>query len=499
MHARLDVDGVSKRYAGVQALDCFDLSLQAGEVRALLGKNGAGKSTLVRILSGAERPDAGTIHIDGAPVAIPSPSRARELGIATVHQELSLVPELSVADNLLLGRWRETGSVGPFLSPSATVAYAREHLARLKLVIDPRAKLRTLSVAEQQTVEIARAVSLGSRVLILDEPTSSLPASEVQVLLELVRRLAASGMAIIYVSHRMDEIPVVADSVTVVRDGRLVDTRPIAQADTREIVRLMTGKASDDRPPRTVAKARGEVVLDIEGLSTGDRLRGVDLQLHRGEILGVAGLLGSGRTELLRCIFGLDRHDAGSMTVAGAAHAPRSPVDAIRAGIGFTPEDRKHDGLALSMSVSANLVLAVLRRISRAGFLSRRAEAQLAQTSKKRLAIKTRSIQTAVGQLSGGNQQKVILGKWLNARARILLLDEPTRGVDIEAKEQIYELIRELAADGVSTVVVSSETEELFLVCDRIVVLNGGRVVAERAVEQTAPSEVLALAMEGTL
>ena len=499
MHARLDVDGVSKRYAGVQALDSFDLSLQAGEVRALLGKNGAGKSTLVRILSGAERPDAGTTRIDGAPVAITSPSRARELGIATVHQELSLVPELTVADNLLLGRWREAGSVGPFLSPSATVAYAREHLARLKLAIDPRAKLRTLSVAEQQSVEIARAVSLGSRVLILDEPTSSLPASEVQVLLELVRRLAASGMAIIYVSHRMDEIPVVADSVTVVRDGRLVDTRPIAQADTREIVRLMTGKTSDDRPPRAVAKVHGEVVLDIDGLRVGDRLRGVDLQLHRGEILGVAGLLGSGRTELLRCIFGLDRHDAGSMTVAGAAHAPRSPVEAIRAGIGFTPEDRKHDGLALSMSVSANLVLAVLRRISRAGFLSRRAEAQLAQTSKKRLAIKTRSIHTAVGQLSGGNQQKVILGKWLNARRRILLLDEPTRGVDVEAKEQIYELIRELAADGVSTVVVSSETEELFLVCDRIVVLNGGRVVAERAVEQTAPSEVLALAMEGTL
>jgi ABC-type sugar transport system ATPase subunit len=260
----------------------------------------------------------------------------------------------------------------------------------------------------------------------------------------------------------------------------------------------MTGKTIDANPSRA-AKVRGEVVLDVDGLGAGDRLRGVDLRLHRGEILGIAGLLGSGRTELLRCIFGLDRIDAGRMTIAGSAHAPRSPVDAIRAGIGFTPEDRKRDGLAFAMSVSANLVLAILGRISRGGFLSRRAEGQLAQTSTKRLAIKAPSIHTAVGQLSGGNQQKVILGKWLNARARILLLDEPTRGVDVEAKEQIYGIIRALAADGVSTIVVSSETEELFLVCVRIVVLNAGRVVAERDVEKSAPSEVLALAMEGTV
>ncbi|MCV7286300.1 sugar ABC transporter ATP-binding protein [Mycolicibacterium wolinskyi] len=496
MSSRLEVRGVSKRYPGVRALDGFDLSLEPGEVRALLGKNGAGKSTLVRILSGAERPDEGAIHLNGEPAVITSPRRARELGIATVHQELSLVPELTVADNLLLGRWRAAGAVGPFISPSAIVAQACEHLAALDLAIDPRARIKSLSIAAQQSVEIARAVSLGSRVLILDEPTSSLPAAEVDVLIKLIRRLTDSGISVIYVSHRMDEIPLVADSVTVVRDGRLVETRPIDDAGTDDIVRMMTGGATHS--PRTASgKLSNDVVLAVEGLCSGDRVNGVDFVLHRGEVLGIAGLLGSGRTEILRCLFGLDPTDAGRMVLEGRSYAPRSPKEAINTGIGFTPEDRKRDGVVLGMSVGANLVLAVLERLSRRGLLSRRAEKKLAVSSSARLAVKAPSLRSAVGTLSGGNQQKVILGKWLNAGVRLLLLDEPTRGIDIEAKEQIYQVIRELAADGVSTIVVSSETEELFHVCDRIVVLGAGRVVAERATDAATPSEVLALAMGG--
>ncbi|BDY31052.1 Ribose import ATP-binding protein RbsA [Mycolicibacterium mageritense] len=497
MRPRLEVLDVSKRYPGVRALNGLHLALQPGEVRALLGKNGAGKSTLVRILSGAERPDEGTVRIDGARVAITSPARARELGIATVHQELSLIPELSVAENLLVGRWRAVAGVGPLLSPAAMVAHAHEQLAAVGLVIDPRAKVKSLSIATQQSVEIARAVSLGSRVLILDEPTSSLPAAEVEILLKLIRRLAQSGISVIYVSHRMDEIPLIADSVTVMRDGQLVETRSIGAAGTGDIVRMMTGGAGHARRPAATKRSE-EVVLAVHGLRSGDRVNGVDLVLHQGEVLGIAGLLGAGRTEILRCLFGLDPVTGGRMALGGRPYAPRSPQDAIRAGVGFTPEDRKRDGVVLGMSVSGNLVLAVLRRLARRGWLSRRAERELAASSSKRLAVKTPSPHVAVGTLSGGNQQKVILGKWLNARARVLLLDEPTRGIDVEAKDQIYQLIRELAADGVSAVFVSSETEELCQVCDRIVVLRGGRVIAERVVDESTPSEVLALAMEGS-
>ena len=494
---RLAVTGLSKRYPGVQALDTLDLSLRSGEVRALLGKNGAGKSTLVRILSGAEAPDSGQILIDGQAVVIDSPARARELGIATVHQELSLVPELNVAENLLLGRWATAGTFGPLLRPYEMIEFARQHLERLELNIDPRAKISSLSVAARQHVEIARAVSLGSQVLILDEPTSSLPAAEVTALLALVRRLAGSGISVVYVSHRMDEIPVVADSVTVVRDGRLVETRQVGDADTGEIVRLMTGGAIHTHRVTSAGRST-DIVLDVKNLRSRDRLIGVDLRLHRGEVLGIAGLLGSGRSELLRCLFGLDPVDHGTIEAFGHSRVARSPRAAIRAGIGFTPEERKRDGIVLGMGVSANLVMTVLKRLSRFGLLSARGERSIARISCGRLAIKTPSVHTEAGKLSGGNQQKIILGKWLNAGARILLLDEPTRGVDVEAKDQIYGLIRELAVEGTSTVLVSSEIEELFLVCDRIIVLHGGRVVADLPTEETTASDVLALAMKGT-
>lgn len=497
--ARVEVVGVSKSYPGVRALVDFDLAIAPGEVRALLGKNGAGKSTLVRMLSGAEQPDSGQILIDGNAVEISSPARARQLGVATVHQELSLVPELSVADNLFLGRWREAGTVGPLLRNGEILSQAGELLKSLDLRIDPRQKAGELSVAAQQSVEIARAVSLGSRVLILDEPTSSLPAAEVRALLALVRRLAESGISIIYVSHRMDEIPQIAHSVTIVRDGQLVATRPIAEANTDEIILLMTGGVLQQHHEHNRTRSDQEVVLSLRDVTSGDRLGPLNLDIGAGEIVGIAGLLGSGRTELLRCLFGLDPITAGKITLRGRDYNPRTPLQAIRAGFGFTPEERKRDGLVLGMSVSENLVLAVLRRLTRGGMLSRGQERRLAESARDRLSVKTGSLRTVVGTLSGGNQQKVILGKWLNAGVQILLLDEPTRGVDVEAKDQIYGLIRELADRGVSVLLVSSETEELFLVCDRIAVMNNGRIVVDRPVDEITPTAALAIAMEGSL
>ncbi|WP_103944240.1 sugar ABC transporter ATP-binding protein [Thermomonospora echinospora] len=494
--ARLCVRGLTKSYSGVHALRDVDLDLAPGEVRALLGKNGAGKSTLVKMLSGAVSPDSGRIYLDGAQVELPNPAAARDRGIATVHQELSLVPGLSVAENLLLGRWHPDGVRSPLIKPAEMRAYAAEHLGRLGVSIDPSTPVGALSIARQQTVEIARALSYGTKVLILDEPTSSLPADEVPPLLQLVRRVAADGLTVIYVSHRMDEIPVVADSVTVLRDGRHIDTRPIGTADTAQVIDLMTGGAlRDDR--RAGSSASGRVVMSVSGMSSGDRVRDVSFDLCEGEVLGIAGLLGSGRSELLRCLYGLEPRTGGSVTLDGRPFAPRGPRQALRAGVGLVPEDRKREGLVMGMSVSANLVMSCLSAVRSRGLLSGRRERELAVAGRDRLAIKMPSLHDAVGGLSGGNQQKVVFGRLLNARPRVLLLDEPTRGVDVAAKDQIYRLIRDLAATGVGFVVVSSELEELFLLCDRLLVLGGGRVLAQDTVENTSLSSVMAMAMEG--
>lgn len=490
------VHGLVKSYPGVRALEGVSLSVNAGEVRALLGKNGAGKSTLVKIIAGAVRPDAGHVALAGEVVALASPADARSHGVAVVHQELSLVPGMTVAENLVLGRWRAVGGRGPLISSRAIARYARTLLHEFGVTLDPQERVSRLSPAQRQSVEIARALSDGTRVLILDEPTSSLPAVEVAALLSLVRRLAASGIAIIYVSHRMDEIHRVADSVSVLRDGRHIATRPAREVTTGQMVALMTGRAAP--PPAVTRRApEGPAVLSVSHLHSGDRVRDISFEVRRGEILGIAGLLGSGRTELLRCIYGLRRRDHGRVEVHGRPLPARRPRAAIRAGLAYAPEDRKAEGLALGMSVAGNLVLASLRRLGPAGLLSRRRELRIAEASRAQLRVKTPTVDTPVGVLSGGNQQKVVLGKWLNAKASILLLDEPTRGVDVEAKEHIYQLLRDIAGAGAGIVVVSSEIEELFLCCDRLLVLNSGRLVADLPVVDTEPPAVLALAMEG--
>ena len=492
----LTVRDCAKAYPGAVALAGMDFSIAAGEVRALLGKNGAGKSTLVKILAGVVRPDAGEIRMRGEVVHLTSPQIARDLGIGLVNQELAIVPELSVAENIYLGRWSQASGRRAFVTRSVLEQKAAAQLAELGVDLDPQAKAGRIAIAHQQIVEIARALSFEPRVLILDEPTSSLPAAEVDHLLGMVKRLASRGVAIIYVSHRMDEIPKIADSVTILRDGRHVCTRPISELNTGEIVRLMTGGETPDFVHGS-GPSLGAATLRVDNVSD-EKLSNVSFELRQGEIVGLAGLLGSGRTRLLRTIYGLSRPTTGKVLIMGHDGAPRSPAQTIAAGVGFSPEDRKREGLALNMSVSNNLVMSCPGKIRRAGFLSRRREEAVASKSIGRLSIKVADPDRPVRTLSGGNQQKVVLGKCLNAGVKILLLDEPTRGVDIEAKNQIYDLLHALAAEGVSILVASSEVEELFVMCHRLLIMAQGRIVAAKPVNDTTLEEAMRLAMEGT-
>jgi ABC-type sugar transport system ATPase subunit len=494
----IEATGLMKSYPGVQALKGVNFAVSAGEVRALLGKNGAGKSTLVKILSGAEAPDAGTLKVGGRAIDVFTPAHANVLGIATVHQELSLVPELSVAENILLGRWHSHRRAW-FINQRAVRREAAAVLAELGAQIDPAAKVRKLSIAEQQLVEIARGLSFKPRVLILDEPTSSLPASEVAILLRTIRALSDRGVAVVYVSHRMDEIQQIAHSVTVLRDGRHIDTLPIANAPTAEIVRLMTGEANTAATRKRARRSPGNIAVKVSDLATVTKLRGLSFEIREGEIVGLAGLLGSGRTELLRAVYGLDHIAAGRIEIFGKEAADRSPRAMIRQGVGLAPEDRKKEGLVLDMTISGNLVLSSMHKIVHRMMLSLRRQAQLSQQAASRISVKLASLSDPARTLSGGNQQKIVLGKWLNADVRVFLLDEPTRGVDIEAKQQIYELLEELAAQGTAVLVASSEMEELMQLCDRLLLMRDGEIVGERSVAQTDLAEVMAIAMGAAL
>jgi ABC-type sugar transport system ATPase subunit len=497
----LEARQIRKHYPGVQALDGVDFDLAPGEVRALVGKNGAGKSTFVKILSGATHADSGTVTLEGKPTAIRSPADAFASGIATVYQEMSLVMGLSVAENILLGRWPRHGRFGvQMIDKAATISRATEALDMMGVTLNPREIVRRLSVPERQMVEIAKALSFKPKVLILDEPTSSLPAHEVNALLALVRRLAEKGVAVIYVSHRLQELPRVADSLTVFRDGRQVGTVPMAEASPQRIVRMMIGsewKKSSSAP----RASSGAVRLSISHATRKHHLRDVTFDLHEGEVIGIAGLLGSGRTELLRAIFGLDRLEAGSISVDGRVIARPTPIRMKSLGVGMTPEDRKGQGLVQALSVAKNLTLSCLERVSRNRVISLQKERTLADGMVTALSIRTPNLNVKARALSGGNQQKLVIGKWLNSQVKVLLMDEPTRGIDIEAKNQLYELVRSLAGRGISVIFVSSEIDEVLEVSDRILVLNGGRIVADVRAAQVTLEKVLAIAMsdEGAL
>ena len=472
------VSGAVKRYPGVLALDDVDFELAPGEVRALLGKNGAGKSTLVRALTGAAGLDKGAIEIGGVRLHGPANRRTREaaaLGVRTVYQELSLVPGMTITENMFLGDWPRRGGI----LDHATMARETEAaLERFDFVLDPRRIVASLSPAERQMVEIARAMRGDPKLVILDEPTSSLAAHEVALVFRAVRAASKAGVAVIYVSHRMKEIREIADSATVMRDGKVIGTVPVAEAETAKIIRMMLGR--DDHADQTVRKRRGgEVVLAVRGVACQPKLQDISFDLLSGEVLGIAGLLGAGRTELARIIAGLDRPDGGSVSLEGRVLGSTGYRERLRRGIALAPESRKDDGIFPLLGIDENIVLADTKPVATAGIVSWRAVHEKTMEIIRRMAIKTPDTATPVEMLSGGNQQKVVIGRLVYSGSRILLLDEPTRGVDVEAKVQIYAIIRTLAAEGRAIVFISSEIEELPLVCDRVIVLGSGRVTAE--------------------
>lgn len=487
-----EVRGATKTYGAITALDGVDFRIGRGEVRALLGKNGAGKSTLIRLLSGVEEPDSGDVFVGGEPLGGGGVEAAHRLGARTVHQELSLIGSMTVAENMFMGHW-PSGAVG--LDHRKMYEQTRIALARLDLRIDPGRVVEELSVADQQLVEIARAIHDEPRLLILDEPTSSLASAEVDRVLGVVRTIAETGVAVIYVSHRLNEIRQIAQEASIMRDGRMIDTRSLADAGTHEIVQMMVGAAVDGREFETRAIDQTQVVLEAEDIRAEPHLHGVSLQLRRGEVLGIAGVLGSGRSELLRILAGIDAPEAGAVSVGAHEITGGGLRRALRCGIGITPENRKEEGIFPDLGVDENMVVSDWARVSKGGFLSPSRIAAAARSLIDKLSVKTRSASAEISTLSGGNQQKVVIGRWLHAESTILLLDEPTRGVDVEAKAQIYELVRELAGSGRSVIFVSSELEELPAVCDRVVVLRGGRIVEEHTAPGITADAVLASAM----
>ena len=497
---RLRVTGIAKLYPGVQALDDVSFDLDAGEIHGLLGENGAGKSTLLKILSGAERPDAGRIEVAGEQRILATPQDAQALGIATIYQELNLLPNLTVAENVFIGR--EPGGRA-FLSWRRLIEQTREVTARIGLAIDPLALVRDLSVAEQQMVEIARALSMDSRVIIMDEPTSALSEAEVETLFAIVRELRDQGLGIIFVTHRLDEVIRLCDRATVLRDGRLVGTRAVADnLSVDDLIRMMVGRSAAELFTPLALREPGPVVLEIAKLCRrGTRqsphaavLDRVDLSVRRGEILAIAGLMGSGRTELARAIFGADTFQSGSVRIDGREVAIRSPADAIRAGIGLVPEDRKQQALFLALAVRSNISLTALGGLVRWGVLvDERAELDLVERFRGSLNIRMATPDQLVRNLSGGNQQKVVLARWLALEPKILIVDEPTRGIDVAAKAEVHQLLGRLAREGIAIIVISSELPEVLAIADRILVMRQGRVVGE--IRREEASEELLMQM----
>jgi ribose transport system ATP-binding protein len=480
--------GVTKRFPGVLAVDSVDLDIAPGEVHVVAGENGAGKSTLMKLLSQVERPDEGTIEIGGAPVAFHGPGHAQRLGVAMIYQELALAPHLTVAQNLFLGR--EPGRFGT-LDRRAESRRARELLEGVGLDVDPDRRVSSLSVAARQRVEIAKALAIDARLVIMDEPTAVLPEHDIEELFAAIEGLTERGIAVLYISHRLDEIFRVGDRVTVMRDGAVVDTRPVSELDHDALVRLMVGREIANLYPKPDAEI-GDVRLKVAGVRRAGVLEDCSLEVRGGEIVGLAGLVGAGRTELARAIFGADPIDDGRLELDGERVRVRSPAAAIDAGIGYLTEDRKGNGLALELGVDQNITLAHLP--AHGPLLDLGAERKVALRRREQLDIRTPSVRRRVGALSGGNQQKVMVARWLETKARVLLFDEPARGIDVGAKAEMFELIGELARQGRAIVLISSYLPELLNMCDRILVMREGRIAGEVAREDFSEERVMALA-----
>jgi ABC-type sugar transport system ATPase subunit len=474
----LEFNGITKRFPGVLALDGVSFAIERGACHALIGENGAGKSTLGKILAGVQTADGGELKMDGRIIAPANPLAARELGIAMVHQELAFCPNLSVAENLCLGDLpRRAG----FIDRSALREKARAMLATIGSTIDPDAIIGTLSTGQEQLVQIAASVGTGAQVLVMDEPSSSLSAAETHELFRLVRELKGRGITLIYVSHRLEELFALCDNITVLRDGRHVATERIADTTPHRVVTQMIGRELLFQQPAHLERTPGECCLSVDRFSSNGKFRDIALEVRAGEIVGVAGIVGAGRSEVLQAIFGLDPDVSGHVSVNGKPLPLRSIDAALAAGLGLLPEDRKRQGLVLGLNCRENTALAMLPSLSRLGWIRRDAEKSLAQRFVSRLRVKTPSLETLTAGLSGGNQQKIALAKWLARSCDVLLIDEPTRGVDVGAKAEIYQLLDELACEGKALLVVSSELPELIGLCRRILVMREGRLAGEVA------------------
>ena len=496
MTALISIEKLSKSFPGVRALHDVRFELMAGEVHALMGENGAGKSTLMKILAGVYAKDSGEILYNGQSVAFAGPGDAQAMGIGIIHQELQLMNHLTVAQNIFIGR-EPRGRFGLFLDEDKLNAQAREILARLNLNLDPRAIVGGLTVAKQQMVEIAKALSFNSRVLIMDEPTSALNDAEIAELFRIIRELKSSGVGVVYISHKMDELKQISDRVTVLRDGEYVATVLTETTSVQAIIGMMVGRTLTDVSPAQALASQGEVALEVKNLNCGPLVRNVSFALRKGEILGFAGLMGAGRTEVARAIFGADPLTSGEIVVNGVKAAIKSPSHAVAQGIGYLSEDRKRFGLATGMDVESNIVMSNLKKFLSFNFFLRRP--MIRKTAShfiNLLNIRTPSATQEVRLLSGGNQQKIVIAKWLERDCDVLFFDEPTRGIDIGAKSEIYKLLRSLAEQGKAIVMISSELPEILRMSDRIVVMCEGRITGELLARDATQERIMQLATQ---
>lgn len=489
----VSMKNISKNFPGVKALDHVQFELRSGEVMALLGENGAGKSTLMKILSGVYTRDEGSLEIFGKEYGDLTPRQAQEIGVAIIHQELNMCRHLSVAENMFLGREKVKAGV---LSNAQMEEEAARILEELKIDMDPGQVVGELPVSKQQMVEIAKALSTHARILIMDEPTSALTAREIEDLFRIIRDLKAKGCGIVYISHRLEELSHIVDRVTIMRDGQFITSMNFKDTTLDEIIANMVGREIKEKFPRVSCK-KGKKILEVRNLNAGHMVRNVNFSLYEGEIVGFAGLMGAGRTETTRAIFGVDLKESGEIILDGKPVTIRKPEDAIRAGIVLAPEDRKKDGLCTKLSIRHNIALPNLDLIcNKFGVINSRKELEMCDRVVENLKVKTPSVEVNTGNLSGGNQQKVVVGKWLARNSRVVIFDEPTRGIDVAAKVEIYNLMNDLKKQGIAVMFVSSEMPEVMGIADRLIVMCDGRITGEMSAEEATQSGILTLATQ---